>query len=321
MSQEQKRLLILFLVTGSLAAVLIAVWLPVSAVQYIRLQVVGYDLLAVAEVTVPQRVTAAIGGLLATLVLARLLWIPAASPLPAVRGSTLLVLSLVCLSLAGLSLYAKFSLTAYMFLAKFWDLPRPPLIPGLPRQVIMFLFLSVVGAIGLLGLSVTFLHLRKSRFPILPDGRGVASAVGAGAAYGCFSALWHCCDPIWDAPIHMASTILAMGCLLPTITALGMRWKPPVGETMGGILLGLIYPWHSLLWFTQMLFAGAFFIWISRRTGSVFATAIAVSVALIMHTTLPFLGWTGAAIAGVFLGIFLFWSCNEIGLRRGGLVA
>jgi hypothetical protein len=71
MNIEQKRLIITFLLTGFFVTALIAFWLPVPAVQYFRLRIVGHDWLEATEVSSPQRMTAAIGGLIATLTLCR----------------------------------------------------------------------------------------------------------------------------------------------------------------------------------------------------------------------------------------------------------
>lgn len=125
--------------------------------------------------------------------------------------------------------------------------------------------------------------------------QGVLISCLLGVSYGGFSSLWHCCSALWLSqgtpwPLAVLALIpwaLAIGAF-PLIAAL--RCRAPVSHVVAAILFAVGYPWHTPLWFLQGLLGGAFWVYLSQRTGSLLSPGLFLSCAYLIHTTVPFLG-------------------------------
>jgi hypothetical protein len=160
-------------------------------------------------------------------------------------------------------------------------------------------YLPLVATLALIVIGGMLLAARPDPRALV---RGVPLAVCAGAAYGAFSTLWHCCNPLWEneygrGPLVALGTAagLAAGCLALVgfvgIVAARLPW--PTAALAGALLLGLVYPWHTASFFVQCLVGGALVAWLVRATGNVLAGGWLGAAAFATHMTLPFMGWWG----------------------------
>jgi hypothetical protein len=127
-------------------------------------------------------------------------------------------------------------------------------------------------------------------------------ATGTGIGYGCFSALWHCCPPLWTmgAASNVIFSLVWLAALPLGLGGIGRvcaARSAPAGELMGAMAFALVYPWHSPAFFLQCLLGGALATWLVRKSGSGWAPILFLVFAYVCHMSLPFLGWVGAAIA------------------------
>ncbi|MDQ3033310.1 MAG: hypothetical protein M3Y87_12900 [Myxococcota bacterium] len=140
--------------------------------------------------------------------------------------------------------------------------------------------------------------------------RALIIPAGGGAAYGCFSALWHCCPPVWGqsalGAIDLNLWFLALAVAAGAIGWLGAGFAFGRGEIGGAVLFALVYPWHTPLFFVQCLLAGLVATQIARIFQTPLAPAAFLGAAYLTHTTLPFFGWWGAALAAIALAIVSF---------------
>ncbi len=135
--------------------------------------------------------------------------------------------------------------------------------------------------------------------PRRSESNAILTALIAGAAYGCVSSLWHCCPPFWKHVVD-ASNVLWLGGLCLGLSAtgrFGASLRQPYGELASGLLFAMFYPWHSPLWFLQCVAGGAFATWLNRSFQSAWTPAVFLGTSYLTHMSLPFLGWSGAAIA------------------------
>jgi hypothetical protein len=252
----------------------VAMLAPSSAFVWFRAEVIGGPDPATEPfaISAMQRVLAAIGATLAGIALARLVRRPAlrvASP------------SAIPFGLAGVALVVLVALNVrWMGVAL-----------GIWSWSISNLHLVYYGAMAVFTLA-TYAALGLGAWRALDRG-ALAVCVALGAAYGCFSALWHCCGPIWITeqppwPIALVVLVVAAVALPSFVAALACRWRAPWGELAGALVFALDYPWHTPLWFAQCLLGGAFFVACARRAGTPLAGGIFLATAFVVHTTLPF---------------------------------
>jgi len=131
---------------------------------------------------------------------------------------------------------------------------------------------------------------------------GLWAPAAAGAGYGCFSGLWHCCAPPWvyadgTTPLWFGTLALALGAVGRAAASLRFGF----GEILGAVVFGVTYPWHTPAFFVQSLLGGAFATALVRVTGSGWAPTAFLGAAYLTHTTLPFLGPIGLAIGAALL--------------------
>ncbi|MBI3843420.1 MAG: hypothetical protein HY292_02155 [Planctomycetes bacterium] len=153
------------------------------------------------------------------------------------------------------------------------------------------------GLVALLALGPILVR-EITRQPLAPLVDGIA----AGAAYGCVSALWHCCPPLWfDGPLVAVALVggLVIGSIVLAgfVSAAGSSIAMPWGLALAGVMLAGFYPWHTPLWSVQCVAAGAFFAWLARRTGRLLAPGLALATAFLVHMSLPFIGWAGPVVS------------------------
>lgn len=237
-----------------------------------------------AETTGAQRVVAAAGAAIGGLTIAR--WSDLSSEVVALRGRARLAIAAVPWAL----LVAENAARAGVSFG-FWSTA-----PRIPSP-----YATVLAALLIAAASLVLVEARAAS--PRPDRRFLLAA-GAGAAYGCFSALWHCCPPLWSqaaGSLGSAAWLAALAMGIGAIGRVGASCPAPRGELMGAVLFALFYPWHTPAWFAQCLIAGALATWMVRRTGSGWAPALAGATAYATHMTLPFIGWAGAAVALVLL--------------------
>ncbi len=147
---------------------------------------------------------------------------------------------------------------------------------------------------------------RRSVRASLPLGVGPA----LGVAYGCFSALWHCCAPLWSevgTPAHAVGVLwfATLALVLGAAGRVGAALRVGVGEVVGALAFAVVYPWHTAGWFLQCLVGGAFAVGAVRVTGSGWAPVLFLGSAYLTHTTLPFLGVWGVGLACVLAVLLL----------------
>lgn len=131
-------------------------------------------------------------------------------------------------------------------------------------------------------------------------------ATAAGAGYGCFSGLWHCCAALWAGSNWALSLVnilwfAALALSLGAVGRLAASVRVGLGEALGAGIFAITYPWHTFPFFVQNLIGGAFATALVRATGSGWAPALFLGTAYLTHTTLPFVGTTGVVIAGAIL--------------------
>lgn len=142
-------------------------------------------------------------------------------------------------------------------------------------------------------------------------------AGAAGAGYGCFSGLWHCCPPWWRYADWSSSSIdvlwfTALAVTLGAIGRVAASTRVGLGESLGAVVFAVTYPWHTVLFFTQNLIGGAFATALVRVTGSGWAPALFLGTAYLTHTTLPFVGPSGVVVACALLA-----TCVVLAVREG----
>lgn len=154
-------------------------------------------------------------------------------------------------------------------------------------------YFPIFGAFAVAMIALTALALRDT-----PRRELGQPALGAalGAGYGAFSSLWHCCAPLWQIdlglgagwPLALAGAAILSVALAGFTVDAGARFRAPMGELAGAVVLACGYPWHTPLWFVKCLVGGAFFVALARRAG-VLAPACFLFAAFVTHMTLPFL--------------------------------
>lgn len=173
-----------------------------------------------------------------------------------------------------------------------------------------------LGALTLLSMFRPVVRARMYRPTALLPG------IVLGAAYGFFSALWHCCPALWDTGPQggVGQAVSAAGFLimfslagLGLLTAVATRWAAPWGELAGGLLLAAFYPWHTPAWALQCVAGGALCTQLARRTASYLTPGLFLSTAYLTHMTVPFLDWAGATIAAIALATlgFAAWRTGD----------
>jgi hypothetical protein len=136
---------------------------------------------------------------------------------------------------------------------------------------------------------------------------GLLLATAAGSAYGCFTALWHCCSPLWELdplqyPMQMAGFLMLA--LSPGAVGRFAASIPfPQGELVAALLFGLFYPWHTVSFFIQCMLGGVLFTWMVRQTRNGWAPSLFLATAYVTHMTLPFIGWVGVMLALALLAL------------------
>jgi hypothetical protein len=232
-----------------------------------------------AHTTMAQRLIALVGVALASLVIA--VWAGVSrARLPRVAAWRLVVLAVP----VGPLLVSNLTWVALAL-----GLVAAPWRPEGALQV----FLIVAQPLGWLAVLV--------ERPVAASWSRLALASGAGLAYGCVSALWHCCPPLWDSPWHWWPWLLGLSLALGGAGRLASSLRAPVGELVGGLAFACFYPFHTWPWFVQCALAGALATQLVRLTGSGFAPALFLASAFVSHMSLPFLGIWGVLLAAMLL--------------------
>ncbi len=285
----------------------IGLFAPASWFDWFQARVVGGELGSVTSVPPEHRVIAICGALLAGL---GLLLLRRHRPAPSQQIDRRL------LAAAALPFAALVVLNAWWAGARYamWAWPAPAISQSYRPLV------YALGALVLVAMYKPVLRGRMYRPAALVEG----FALGGG--YGLFSALWHCCPPLWDtwSGSGWQAALSTTGFLtlfafagLGMLTAVATQWTAPRGEIIGGLLLALFYPWHTFAWAVQCFAGGLLCTWLARRTGSYLAPGAFLITAYLTHMTLPYLGWIGAATAVVFLGSVALVTWQR---RRGPLL-
>lgn len=263
----------------------VAALAPVSLFDEVLARLIGSG--GSAGTTAAQRVVAACGALLGALAIAA--WGTAsAATLPAPGRWRLVAAGGPFVALVAANV--AFAGAAYGAWAR----------PVAPRAAWTVLALALVAGFALVLSSRTPAAARRPP-------RALLFATAAGAGYGGFSALWHCCSPLWQVSSPVGALgegawLLALSLAPGAIGRVAAAAAVPRGELLGAVLFACAYPWHTPIWFAQCLVAGAFSTWMVRVTGSGWAPAIFLGTAYVTHMTLPFMGWAGAGTAVVILG-------------------
>jgi hypothetical protein len=157
--------------------------------------------------------------------------------------------------------------------------------PSIRHAYFPLVALFTIGSLAALGIRALRTMTRQ----------GVLISCLLGVSYGGFSSLWHCCAALWQS--QDTPWPLAVAALIPWALAIGafplaaaLRCRAPVSYVVAAVLFAVGYPWHTPLWFLQGLLGGAFWVHLSRRTGSLLSPGLFLSCAYLIHTTVPFLG-------------------------------
>jgi hypothetical protein len=270
--------------TIAVVGVAVAAFAPGTWFDLVLARLIGSG--GVAETTGAQRVVAASGAAVAGLSIVR--WGDPSSEVLALRGRARLAIATVPFALLVFENGARAGVSFGL-----WS--TAPRVPSA----------YTTGLAGLLIAAACLVLLGARAARPRPD-RRLLLATGAGAGYGCFSALWHCCPPLWSAEVgslDSAAWLAALALGIGAIGRVGASLPTLRGELAGAVLCAVFYPWHTPAWFGQCLVAGALATWLVRRTSSGWAPAAAGATAYVTHMTLPFVGWTGAAVALTMLGV------------------
>ena len=120
---------------------------------------------------------------------------------------------------------------------------------------------------------------------------GGTVAAGAGAAYGCFSNLWHCCAAPWMMPWRAAlldvGWFAALALLLAAVARTAVAARRGAGEVAGGLAFAVLYPWHTPLFAAQAFLGGALATWLVRASGSAWAPTLFLALAYATHVVFP----------------------------------
>jgi hypothetical protein len=273
---------------AAVAGIAVVALAPPAEFAAFRESVIGMGEDAPVVVTPAQRTIAAIGVVFAALLP---LWTPASSMSPGSRNPIRWLLRIAAFAFgAGVACNLSPSLRDRVLFETDAIVATPYLV-----ALGAFVVLALAGLAPALAREVA----GSPRAWLVPG-------LGAGAAYGCVSAMWHCCPPLWFAG-GGGAIVLAGGLVVASIALAGfVGWvgsgpPAPWGLAIAGAMLAGFYPWHTPLWAVQCVAAGAFFAWLARRTGRLLAPGVALATAFLVHMSLPFAGWAGPAIAATLL--------------------
>lgn len=273
-----RRSAVLVILIGAVAAASIALFADVGLFDVVLARFIGST--AAANTTTAQRVMGACGALLGGLALATAAEHVRGDVLPKARRVAPFALSLVAL----------LALNVLGFAARVYHVV-------LVRALWSWKAYAAGAVLALAG-SVWML---ASRAPRRTEALPLAVASAAGIAYGAFSGLWHCCSPLWASTgkAHLLGVLwfATLALVLGGLGRIGASYRAGVGEGLGAIVFAFVYPWHTVPWFVQCLAGGAFATALVRVTGSGWAPAVFLGLAYATHTTLPFLGVSGVALA------------------------
>ncbi len=273
---DVRRVLVLAVMVGAAGAIAFALLAPPTAFDAILAHLIGQP--GIASTTEWQRIVAAIGAALGALALGVGVF--------RVRGHVLPATKSRIGPLVALGVLASMNALALAH--------RVGVVPGdvhPPRWA-----LRVAACLVCVGCA-SFLVRRSSQQTSIPG--WLAAAAGAG--YGCYSALWHCCRPAWATSPGALLWFSALALTLGTVGRLGATLRPGRGEVAGAFVFALAYPFHSIPFFVQNLAGGAFATALVRTTGSGWSPALFLATAYVTHTTLPFLGPAAVAPSAILL--------------------
>lgn len=280
-----RRLAVAAAVIGAVVASAIAVFAPTSAFDAVLAGFIGHP--GHAATTVSQRLIAVVGAVLGAIAIASVALRIRPRTLPAKpRRGVLLVAFGGLLAMNALALAHRSGVLRGVY-------------PPRWSYTLLALVVSVGCAWFLAGPEPRRVPTPRRDVPLW-----VAAAAGAG--YGCFSGLWHCCRPWWASTDWAVSSIdivwfSALALALGAVGRVAASARTGLGEALGAVVFGVTYPWHTALFFAQNLVGGAFATALVRVTGSGWSPALFLGTAYLTHTTLPFVGPFGAVLASGLL--------------------